>query len=78
MVQSTLAKSDWFLELMMPKARSISILLLLAAGCGPAVDSEELGQVVYEVPMVPGAETPYPLPELKADATKSEEGRPGP
>ncbi|MEX2169362.1 MAG: hypothetical protein WD851_08625 [Pirellulales bacterium] len=62
----------------MPTPRLSTVLLLVAAGCGPAVDSEELGQVVYEVPMVPGAETPYPLPELKADATKTEEGRPGP
>lgn len=53
----------------------ISSCLCFAGGCGPAVPPEELGTVVYEVPAVPGAEEPYPLPELKPDATKSgEEG----
>ena len=60
----------------MPRARLTSVMFLFVAGCGPAVDQEELGQVVYEVPMVPGAEEPYPLPELKPDAVRSEEGGP--
>jgi len=55
------------------------ILLLLMSfsitvGCGPALSEEELGHVVYEVPMVPGAETPYPLPELKVPTSEAEVG----
>jgi len=30
-------------------------------GCGPEVPREQLGHVVFEVPVVPGAEKPYPL-----------------
>ena len=32
-------------------------------GCGPAVDRDELGEVIFTVPKVPGAETPYLMPE---------------
>ena len=49
------------------------ILVLVAAtlipGCGPKLSKEELGKVVFEVPKVPGSETPFPMPELdKGDA----------
>ena len=62
----------------MPKARLLFGLVMVATGCGPALSPEDLGRVVYEVPPVAGAEEPYPLPELKPDATKSEEGGPTP
>lgn len=47
---------------------AVAVLLVvpLATGCGPAVPASELGQTVFEVPKVPGAEEPYPLPECKA------------
>ena len=35
---------------------------LCTAGCGHKPSAEELGTVVYEIPMVPGAEKPYQLP----------------
>lgn len=38
---------------------------LALGGCsGPAIPTEELGNVVYEVPKVPGAEHEYVVPEL--------------
>lgn len=49
--------------------RRTSTHLLLAAGaafagCSPAVPREELGNVVYEIPSVPGAEVPYQIPAI--------------
>lgn len=38
--------------------------LLLTAGCGPAVEREDLGTVSHRVPEVPGAKEPYQMPEL--------------
>jgi hypothetical protein len=34
----------------------------LLVGCGPAVPRDELGEVIFEIPRVPGADKPYPLP----------------
>ncbi len=34
------------------------------AGCGPEVPVEELGEIEHQLPQVPGADTPYKLPEL--------------
>jgi len=42
-------------------------------GCGPSVPPEELGQVVYHVPRVSGADEPYPIPELNANTSKKGE-----
>jgi len=49
-----------------PLLLAVLLVVPLAVGCGPAIPSEELGDVVFEVPKVPGAEEPYPLPESKA------------
>jgi len=44
----------------------VSTGLLGFAGCGgPAIPPEELGETTFQVPKVPGAENPYPLPEPK-------------
>ena len=50
--------------------RIIGRLILLAslatgllAGCEPAVPRDELGEVEYKVPAVPGSEEPYKLPD---------------
>ena len=48
----------------------IALLLvgcLTLAGCGPGVSEEDLGTIVTEVPQVPGAEEPFPLPEFGTD-----------
>lgn len=39
-------------------------MLILSAGCGPAVPEEELGTVLEEAPEVPGSQKPYELPEV--------------
>ena len=49
----------------MSKSRFLVIGIVLTPGCEQAIPPEELGQVVYEVPMVSGAEEPYPIPELR-------------
>ena len=41
-----------------------SLGLLSILGCEQRIPKEDLGTVVFEVPAVPGAETPPPLPEL--------------
>jgi len=35
-----------------------------APGCGPAVAKSDMGNIVYEVPKVAGADKPYPIPEV--------------
>ncbi len=42
----------------------LGCLAIILPGCGPAVPQKELGKVEFSVPDVPGAETPYPLPEI--------------
>ena len=48
--------------------------LLLFAGCGPRVSREDLGEVLKELPEMPGAEEPYDMsdelgPPLPQDPT---------
>jgi hypothetical protein len=43
---------------------SLLVLLVLLAGCGPALSKSDLGTVVFEVPKLAGAEEPYPMPQL--------------
>ncbi|MCE5268746.1 MAG: hypothetical protein LLG00_12760 [Planctomycetaceae bacterium] len=48
------------------------ITVLLLGGCGPAVSKSELGNVVFELPKVAGADRPYQMPQLKEPAPESE------
>ncbi len=50
--------------------RWIPLLCLVAGGCQPEVDQRELGHVVYRLPDVPGAETPYVLEHLESSEDK--------
>jgi hypothetical protein len=55
----------------------ISLIPLLAvasfSGCGPAVSDDQLGEIHYTMPAVPGAEKPYELPDLgEAEPEKAE------
>ena len=50
-----MSRCHWF-------ALWLSVALL--PGCGPRLDKEDLGEVVFEIPDVPGAKQPYPLPEF--------------
>ncbi len=42
-----------------------SLGLLSILGCEQRIPKEELGNVVFEVPAVPGGEKPPPMPELE-------------
>lgn len=44
--------------------RVVGLLALLCLGCGPSLSPEDLGQVVFEPPNVPGADRMFPMPEL--------------
>lgn len=57
---------------------------LLTPGCGPSLTQEELGEIEYRVPKIPGAKEPYPLPppvanpEAEATSDAPEEDLPLP
>lgn len=42
----------------------LSLLIVLLAGCGPALSTSDLGTVVFEVPKVAGSDEPFPMPQL--------------
>jgi hypothetical protein len=45
--------------------RFISLLLLIPlVGCGPKLARQDLGVVQFELPKLPGAKEPYPMPQL--------------
>lgn len=45
------------------------LLAGLLSGCGPQVPREDMGEILEGLPVVPGVETPYPLPELEPVAS---------
>ncbi len=47
----------------------VSLLLgcCLTLGCGGGPSEDDLGTILTEVPLVPGADEPFPLPELGAE-----------
>lgn len=46
--------------------RGVLLLCLVAIGCQSEVNQRELGNVIYRLPEVPGAETPYVLQRLES------------
>lgn len=40
----------------------VFLLVVILSGCGPAVDTKDMGTIVFEVPQVTGADQPYELP----------------
>ena len=55
----------------------IALAIVCCHGCGPKLEPEDLGTVVFELPRVPGADRAYPLPESKQrSADPREELRP--
>lgn len=44
-------------------------MLLTGAGCRKPPTEAELGKIVYELPKVPGADHPYPLPQIEEPAS---------
>ncbi len=57
----------------LPRLLIASLLLgcPVLVGCGPGV-SEDLGTIVTELPQVPGADEPYPLPKFGTDEPAGE------
>lgn len=41
------------------------LVLPWTVGCSPAIPEEELGTIHNDVPVVPGADQPYEMPELE-------------
>lgn len=57
-------------------AVAIPVLLgLLTCGCGPAVDTEDLGTVLYEIPDIPPA-TEAPVDEVEPSTASEPEEPP--
>jgi hypothetical protein len=42
----------------------VAATLLTASGCGPAVSKNDLGEVVFQLPKVAGADEPYVMAQL--------------
>src|SRR5205823_1789861 len=58
--------SDRWLSAARRHCLPLVLFALLAAGCGPPIPREDLGEISPGVPNVPGTETPFPLPETHA------------
>jgi len=54
----------------------ICLLTIAAPGCQPTLDPQEYGEVLTELPYVPGIEKPYPLPESEESADKAKDSPP--
>ena len=46
---------------------AILSLLFLPVGCNRVTIPEDTGKIIYELPEVPGADEPYPMPELYSE-----------
>ena len=40
-------------------------------GCGPRVERDDLGEVMFEIPTVPGGDEPYRLPQTASAPTNN-------
>lgn len=61
------------------RAFALAVVCLLAVGslgCEPKFDPQKYGEVVTELPYVPGVEKPYPLPELQESVDKAKDSIP--
>ena len=68
-------RSRSFCALARPLALAASCSLGLAtSGCQPKLDPQEYGEVVTELPYVPGTEKPYRLPELEQSPDETKDG----
>ncbi len=54
----------------------LGLLPIIAGGCGPRLTSADLGTIVREIPKVPGADKPYPMPQLDKPAPAVAEPEP--
>lgn len=51
----------------------LSMVLLVGCGYSPPSQSDFSEEVITEVPEVPGADEPYPLPKLKKQPMETKE-----
>ena len=51
----------------------LAALCVSLAGCESEVSREDLGEVMFRVPNVPGADKPYQMPELGANSKSSDD-----
>ena len=54
-------------------ASVLTLVGLAFLGCKPRLDPQEYGEVVTELPYVPGVEKPYPLPGPDESSEKPED-----
>ena len=54
------------IDVLLRKAWLALPLCAVLAGCDRGVGRQELGQVIFADPEVPGSRDPYPLPQLEA------------
>ncbi len=59
-------------------ASVLTLVSLGILGCKPRLDPQEYGEVVTELPHVPGVEKPYPLPSPDESSDEAEDGQPTP
>jgi hypothetical protein len=52
----------------------LAVISAILGGCGPELAKSDLGNVVFEVPKVAGADKPYTMPKLGPPNEKNEEG----
>jgi hypothetical protein len=52
----------------------LAVLSTILGGCGPELAKSDLGNVVFEVPKVAGADKPHLMPKLGPPNEKNEEG----
>lgn len=51
----------------------LAVFMLILGGCGPELSKSDLGNVVFEVPKVAGADKPYVMPKLGTPDEKNAE-----
>jgi hypothetical protein len=51
----------------------VGLLTVGSLGCEPKLDPQEYGELVTELPRVPGVEKPYPLPEPLDSTDKAQD-----
>jgi hypothetical protein len=51
----------------------LALLALVAPGCGPALNEDDLGRVIYDVREMPGVDAPFRFPDVSQPSTPESE-----